>query len=365
MSYATKYRPFALKDVVGNQSIVTSLRGALKDNRIPSAFLFTGGSGRGKTTLARVIFNHLLCEKGSACGECDTCRSGSLDDLIEKNAASERGIEEMRKLIEQARYMPQYARKRVIILDEVHKLTSDAKDALLTTLEEPPKDTLFILCTTEPEKVPVTVRTRCQCYTVSEPDAEQVVTYLDHIARSEDVEFSQDILSAIFGACSSSIRESVQLLESVVNFKQGHKKGVTDEILLSFIASASVSGNGGVSTFEFVQSLYQDDYPTIHRMLLESEDIVGLLSGAIWLNGFVADVLILKGAKNKNVWWTPANKEMLTWIKSKENRPKLVTVLEIHAGLIDTKFSLGFAGLSDRHLVSAKLYNLLKRVSEL
>src|SRR3990172_7606163 len=141
MSYATKYRPRSLNKIVGNVKTVDVLRGMLKKDRIPSAIMFTGPSGCGKTTLARALYNHLLCEKGSACGKCETCIRKDDTDLVEINAANARGIDEMRSVIEQARFKPQYSRKRVIILDELHNATPQAQEALLKPLEEPPADT--------------------------------------------------------------------------------------------------------------------------------------------------------------------------------------------------------------------------------
>lgn len=362
MSYATKYRPRSLGRVVGNAGIVDVLRGLLKKDRIPGAIMFTGPSGCGKTTLARIIFRHLSCEKGSACGKCESCKRKDESDLIEVNAANARGIDEMRSVIEQARFKPQYSRKRVVILDEVHSATPQAQEALLKPLEDPPSDTLYILCTTDPSKVKVAIRNRCQVLPVTPVSKDETVEFLTKILASEEVEgIDEDALHSVHEQAGSSLRESVQLLESLVNYVQGCKTIPDSDAVLKFLSAFGGSGSSADnSTTAVVQAIYQGDYPAIHKIYLDCEDFNALVNGVIWLNSFLVDILVIKGGKHKNVWWTPQNKQLFAWVKGLDKKPSLEQVITVQTHLINLKQKLGFAGLADRHLVGAATFTLLK-----
>lgn len=364
MSFASKYRPQSLRQVIGNADAVGVLRGALKKGRIPTAILFHGPSGCGKTTLARAVFNHLRCEKGSACGVCDLCTSQDTSDLVNFNASKERGIDEMRVLIENAKYRPQYAKKRVIILDELHQATSHSQEALLNSLEEPPTDTIFILCTTEPDKIKATLRKRCLTLHVGSPSMEDCQQFLQSIIAAEEVDFPYpEVIQAVYEQAGSSLRECANMLETLFGFIDGKKNKPTEEELLSFLSAAGTSSGVGGSTIDFVKAIYEGDYPSIHKILLNCEDYNALVNSVIWLHSFLVDVYVTKGAKNKNIWWTPANKEIHKWFKEMKNRPSLEQTIIIQTVLIELKSVLGFAGLSDRHIIGARIYRGLREAS--
>ena len=173
MSYlvlARKWRPQSFDDIAGQEHITRTLRNAIRSNRIAHAYLFTGVRGVGKTTAARILAKALNCEKGPTpdpCNQCSSCAeitSGNCIDVLEIDGASNRGIDEIRQIIENVRYQPAQCRFKIYVIDEVHQVTKDAFNALLKTLEEPPASVKFILATTEPHRLPETILSRCQRY---------------------------------------------------------------------------------------------------------------------------------------------------------------------------------------------------------
>jgi DNA polymerase III, subunit gamma and tau len=166
--FARKYRPQTFDDIVGQTHVTRTLKNAVEQNRLAHAYLFVGPRGTGKTSTARILAKALNCVKGptvTPCGKCDNCReiaAGNSLDVIELDAASNRGIDDVRELRDNVRYAPAKSRFKIYIIDEVHMLTKEAANALLKTLEEPPKHVIFCLATTEPEKLPITILSRCQ-----------------------------------------------------------------------------------------------------------------------------------------------------------------------------------------------------------
>ena len=166
--FARKYRPQTFDDIVGQTHVTRTLKNAVEQNRLAHAYLFVGPRGTGKTSTARILAKAVNCAKGltvTPCGKCDNCReiaAGNSLDVIELDAASNRGIDDVRELRDNVRYAPAKSRFKIYIIDEVHMLTKEAANALLKTLEEPPRHVIFCLATTEPEKLPITILSRCQ-----------------------------------------------------------------------------------------------------------------------------------------------------------------------------------------------------------
>ena len=224
--YARKYRPQTFEEMVGQKAIVQTLQNAIRLDRIGQAYLFAGMRGVGKTTAARILAKALNCLKddrptSSPCNVCESCLEINDDrsiDVLEIDGASNRGIEDVRTLREGVKYKPIRSRYKVIIIDEVHMLTKEAFPALLKTLEEPPPGTVFIFATTELNKVPATILSRCQVFEFKKPKPPEVVGYIGRIAEKEHLTISSGGLALIAEASEGSLRDAVSLLDQAVAF---------------------------------------------------------------------------------------------------------------------------------------------------
>ncbi|MEK7764701.1 MAG: DNA polymerase III subunit gamma/tau, partial [bacterium] len=224
---ALKWRPTKFDDVVGQPHVVRTLKNAIASGKVGHAYLFTGPRGVGKTTCARILARAVNCEKSGGsdpCGECVTCRdflSGRALDLIEVDAASTRGIDEMRDLREIARLAPARARKKVFVLDEAHMLTPQASNALLKTLEEPPEHVLFILATTDAQDILPTIHSRCQRFDFHPLGPLTVATHLKKIAAAEGIEIEDSAVALIAKAARGAMRDAQMLMEQAAAYADG------------------------------------------------------------------------------------------------------------------------------------------------
>ncbi|WP_286680768.1 DNA polymerase III subunit gamma/tau [Tepidanaerobacter sp. EBM-49] len=230
MSYVAlyrKYRPQTFDEIVGQKAIVTTLKNQLKTGKIAHAYLFCGMRGTGKTSTARVFAKALNCEKGPAenpCNECDTCRAisnGSMIDVIEMDAASNRGIDDIRDLKEKVNFAPSQGRYKVYIIDEVHMLTTEAFNALLKTLEEPPDYVIFILATTEPDKLPSTILSRCMRFDFTRVSVNEIIGQLEKVTGDLDIKVEKRALSQIAAYSQGSVRDALSLLDKAAAFGKG------------------------------------------------------------------------------------------------------------------------------------------------
>jgi DNA polymerase-3 subunit gamma/tau len=219
---ARKWRPRNFEQMVGQEHVVRALTNALEHNRLHHAYLMTGTRGVGKTTLARIMAKALNCETGvtaSPCGKCSACieiDGGRFVDLIELDAASNTQVDQMRELLENALYAPTRARFKVYIIDEVHMLSRSAFNAMLKTLEEPPEHVKFILATTDPQKVPVTVLSRCLQFNLKQIPVAQIREQLGHVLEQEGVAFEPPALNLVARAAHGSMRDALSLLDQAI-----------------------------------------------------------------------------------------------------------------------------------------------------
>ena len=225
MSYlvlARKWRPQNFEDIAGQEPITRTLKNAIKANRIAHAYLFTGVRGVGKTTAARILAKALNCAQGptaTPCNQCTHCEeitNGNSIDVLEIDGASNRGIDEIRQIIENVRYQPAQCRFKIYIIDEVHQVTKDAFNALLKTLEEPPPSVKFILATTEPQRLPETILSRCQRYDFRRISLREIVERLTAISKSEGLNITDEALVLLGREADGSMRDAQSLLEQVL-----------------------------------------------------------------------------------------------------------------------------------------------------
>lgn len=230
MSYTAlyrKFRPDNFSDVKGQDPIVTTLKNQIKANRIGHAYLFTGTRGTGKTTIAKIFARTVNCENpvdGNPCGECRTCRaiaSGSSMNVIEIDAASNNGVDNIREIVDEVSYSPAEGKYKVYIIDEVHMLSIGAFNALLKTLEEPPSYVIFILATTEVHKIPITILSRCQRYDFKRISIETIENRLQELMEQEKVEVEEKALRYIAKAADGSLRDALSLLDQCIAFHLG------------------------------------------------------------------------------------------------------------------------------------------------
>ena len=230
MSYlvlARKYRPRSFETLVGQEHVVKALSHALNQNRLHHAWLFTGTRGVGKTTIARILAKALNCETGVSakpCGVCSTCVAidqGRFIDYIEMDAASNRGVDEMTQILESAPYKLDATRHKVLMIDEVHMLTTTAFNAMLKTLEEPPEHVKFILATTDPQKIPVTVLSRCLQFNLKQMPQPQIVSHLENVLGQEQIGFEKQGLRLIAQGAAGSMRDALSLTDQAIAYGAG------------------------------------------------------------------------------------------------------------------------------------------------
>lgn len=246
---ARKWRPHDFESIVGQDHVVTALTRALTEGRLHHAYLFTGTRGVGKTTISRIFAKALNCQgadgKGGVtahpCGVCEACRAideGRFVDYIEMDAASNRSVEDMTQLLERAMYAPTEGRFKVYMIDEVHMLSSTAFNAMLKTLEEPPEYVKFILATTDPQKVPVTVLSRCLQFTLRNMTPAGIVEHLEFILGKEGIEYERPGLRLIAEGARGSMRDALSLLDQAIAFSGGK---VTDTAVRSMLGLSSAN----------------------------------------------------------------------------------------------------------------------------
>src|SRR5437762_279260 len=264
MSYqvlARKWRPRDFASLVGQEHVVRALRHALETKRLHHAYLFTGTRGVGKTTLARILAKCLNCETGvtpEPCGKCSACveiDAGRFVDLLEVDAATNTKVDEMRQLLETAQYAPTKGRFKVYVIDEVHQLSGHAFNAMLKTLEEPPEHMKFVLATTDPQKIPVTVLSRCLQFNLKQMPPAAIVAHLEHILREEKVPAEPEALALLARAAAGSMRDALSLLDQAIAHGGGgltarsaaDMLGAIDQAFLLDLVAAVGSGDAAAA----------------------------------------------------------------------------------------------------------------------
>ena len=268
---ARKWRPHNFKEVVGQEHVVKSLTNALHNNRLHHAYLFTGTRGVGKTTLARILAKAINCENlqdFNPCGECDVCRAldeGRFLDLIEVDAASRTKVEDTRDLLDNAQYAPNQGRYKVYLIDEVHMLSGHSFNALLKTLEEPPPHVKFLLATTDPHKIPVTVLSRCLQFNLKRLLPGQIFDQMSYILDQENIIAEAPALKLLARAADGSLRDGLSLLDQAIVYGNGQVMTSDVHAMLGTVAQQPVDA--------LLQALAQADAPAIFSKISEIADL--------------------------------------------------------------------------------------------
>ena len=296
---ALKYRPQVFKDLIGQDIIVETFEKSISQNKIPNAFLFTGIRGVGKTTIARILAKSLNCgnsEKNSClknkCKNCDEISESRHIDVLEMDAASKTGVDDVRDLIEFSRYGPTSSKFKIFIIDEVHMLSKQAFNALLKTLEEPPSYLKFIFATTEVNKIPITVLSRCQRFDLSRIKSEELSEFLAKVAEMEKIDINQDVINLISKISEGSVRDALSLLDRISLTNDDSQKGN-----ISLESAREIFGYFDKEfTINLIEKIFDGDedktldlYRQIYQKGVEPK---------IFLNGFLEIIYYLKNFKN-------------------------------------------------------------------
>ena len=245
MSYqvlARKWRPASFEQMVGQEHVLQALINALDSERLHHAYLFSGTRGVGKTTVARIFAKSLNCDTGISskpCGKCSSCLEideGRSVDLIEIDAASRTGVEDMRELLDNVQYAPTRGRFKIYLIDEVHMLSKHSFNALLKTLEEPPPHIKFLLATTDPQKLPVTVLSRCLQFNLKRMLKQQILSHLQYLLDEEKIEFELGALASLASAADGSMRDALSLLDQAIAYGAGSVLQDTVEVMLGAVS---------------------------------------------------------------------------------------------------------------------------------
>ncbi len=265
-AFSRKYRPKDFSQVIGQEPIVQTLKNAIDLDRVSHAYIFAGSRGIGKTTISRILAKCLNCEKGitsEPCNKCENCleiEKGSFPDLYEIDAASNRGIDDIRNLRDNIGYAPIKGRYKVYIIDEAHMLTREAFNALLKTLEEPPPRNIFILATTELHKIPDTIKSRCQTFLFKQPNVSQILKLMKEILEKENVPYEEEALKILAEESEGGVRDSASLLDQAVTFGEGKITVESVEKMLGIVPKSIVS--------DFMKNLEQKNIQELLKTII-------------------------------------------------------------------------------------------------
>jgi len=291
---ARKYRPQRFEEIVGQEHVSSTLQNAVRNGRVAHAYLFCGSRGVGKTTMARVLAKALNCREGPTdrpCCRCEACRriaGGDFIDVIEIDGASNRGINEIRELRQNVQYMPAESRFKIYYIDEVHMLTTEAFNALLKTLEEPPGHVKFIFSTTDPQQLPDTVKSRCQRFDFRRISDARIATHLQYICEQEGIELEGGALPVIARAARGSVRDAIGTLDQVAAFGEGGSGAVALADVLRIMGAVQQA-----TLQEIVDALAVEDtgkaLTEVHDLLFGGTDVLDL---ADQLSQYLRDLLV-------------------------------------------------------------------------
>ena len=371
----TKYRPRKFEDVVGHSMQVRMLSQMIKKKEIPSTILFDGSYGCGKTTLARLFARYVNCEKFKACGKCESCtmmsHSSGHPDFTEINMADVRGIDGARDIIRIANLAPMIGRMRVFLLDECHQWTPQAAQLFLKPLEEPPAKTLWMLATSEPQKLPATVMSRCTRVSLSELGEEDILARLKKIASEEKVKLKDKILKKIVTASGGHVRDAIQTLESVCRLLPEDQNEKEVDKIVERVTLSSMDLNVEKVAARILAAIYliynrKDRYKIAVETTagVEKESFVPVMNRCISLHQYIIDKYAMGGGPG--IWNTPQNRRFLEWNKKEfknEGIPANIgTMLEMMEVLLDMRTAVMYATSHHRSVLLSKIGALARKI---
>ena len=301
MSYTAlyrKFRPAEFEDVKGQDHIVTTLKNQIKSGRIGHAYLFCGTRGTGKTTVAKIFARAVNCEHpvdGSPCGECEMCRNiaaGTYMNVVEIDAASNNGVDNIRSIREEVEYRPAQGRYKVYIIDEVHMLSIGAFNALLKTLEEPPEYVIFILATTEVHKIPITILSRCQRYDFRRITIDTIAARLNELMKKEQVEVEERAIRYIAKAADGSMRDALSLLDQCIAFHIGEK--LTYDKVLDVLGAVDTDVYSRLLR-RMIDRDVKGVLQTVNDLVMEGKELAQLTTDFTW---YLRNLLLAKSSDN-------------------------------------------------------------------
>ena len=333
-----KFRPLNFSEMVGQEHIVRTLKNQIIANRVGHAYLFNGSRGTGKTSAAKILARAINClnpKDGEPCNECEICKgalSGSLTDIVEMDAASNNSVEDIRSIREEVNFLPTKAKYRVYIIDEVHMLSTGAFNALLKTLEEPPEHVKFILATTEPQKLPATILSRCQRFDFKKIPNEDIIKRLELICKESDIDITEEALNIIAVLSEGAMRDALSILERCI---QDGKNKIDEDKIKDLV---------GIPKMVFVHDIVNavincnvdNALITINKVLDDGKDLSNLLLEMI---KYVKDILLYK-VTNKLELYSQDEINKIKEISDKTDKEKLINLVYQFSELgNDIKFS--------------------------
>ena len=321
-----RFRPMTFGEILGQDHITTTLRNQVIAGRVGHAYLFTGVRGCGKTTSAKVLARAINClnpKDGEPCNECDICKAqmeGSLTDVVEMDAASNNGVDDIRAIRDEVNFLPTVAKYRVYIIDEVHMLSTGAFNALLKTLEEPPAHVKFILCTTEPQKLPATILSRCQRFDFKKISSEKIVENLDHICKECGINYTGKSLELIAELSEGAMRDSLSILERCV---QDGENEISEDKIKQLVGIPEIEITSGL-----VEAIINTD-PTkaldiTQEIIDEGKNTINLLWEMI---KYVRNLMLFKATKKASNVYNENEVKKITELAEKVDKERLLNIV--------------------------------------
>ena len=328
MSYTAlyrKYRPKTFEEVVGQEHITKTLRNQIISQRIGHAYLFNGGRGTGKTSSAKILARAINCtnpKNGNPCNECEICKSalnGSLTDIVEMDAASNNSVEDIRSIRDEVNFLPTIAKYRVYIIDEVHMLSIGAFNALLKTLEEPPAHVKFILATTEPQKLPATILSRCQRFDFKKLSTEYIKLRLNYICKEDNINIEEDALNTISSLAEGAMRDGISILERCL--QEGTDK-ITNEQVKELVGLPKLEAVNKIINNILYYNI-EESIKSVNEVLADGKDILNL----IWeIIKYVKDILVYK-TTNKLEIYSQNELDQIKVLSEKSSKERLLDII--------------------------------------
>ena len=320
-----KFRPLTFSEIVGQEHITRTLKNQIIANRVGHAYLFNGGRGTGKTSAAKILSRAINClnpKEGEPCNECEICKgaiNGSLTDIVEMDAASNNSVEDIRSIREEVNFLPTKAKYRVYIIDEVHMLSTGAFNALLKTLEEPPEHVKFILATTEPQKLPATILSRCQRFDFKRISNDNIIKRLKIVCKESDIEITDEALNTIAVLSEGAMRDALSILERCI--QDGENK-IDEDKIKDLVGIPKITYINNI-----VESIFKYDInqalESTEVVLEEGKDITNLLFEMI---KYVKDILVYK-ASNKLELYSQEELEKIKQISEAVSKERLINLV--------------------------------------